>query len=192
MLSSYFAMHIRTAHNEDSRWIDPSSPHFSPRLSMASPELLCKVYVSAAKQALRANQRRATMAVRGKSIADGSVTGVSSTLIMVASNDPSVKRECFNEGAAAIDLYMNVDETHTSKGGLEASGAAFTDFFAMLDADGIVKSVSSLSSMVVRLNGLACAAAPGASSRTPEGQVIYACLAKTQSPKSCRLSTSNR
>ena len=111
---------------------------------------------------------------------------------MVASNDPSVKRECFNEGAAAIDLYMNVDETHTSKGGLEASGAAFTDFFAMLDADGIVKSVSSLSSMVVRLNGLACAAAPGASSKTPEGQVIYACLAKTQSPKSCRLSTSNR
>ena len=67
------------------------------------------------------------MAVRG-SIADGSVTGASSTLIMVASNDPSVKRECFNEGAAAIDLYMNVDETHTSKGA-GSIGGGFHRFF---------------------------------------------------------------
>ena len=71
----------------------------------------------------------------------------SASLIVVASNDPAVKKECQHQGAAAIDLYLDLQDTHTSKGGLQASAAAFTDFFVMLDSGGLVKAASSLSAV---------------------------------------------
>jgi hypothetical protein len=113
----------------------------------------------------------------------------SASLIVVASNDPAVKKECQHQGAAAIDLYLDLQDTHTSKGGLQASAAAFTDFFVMLDSGGLVKAASSLSAVVTRLSSMSCFPS---GSKTPEGQAVVACSGQAQAEKRCRGSVAAR